>query len=366
MKLLSLIVSLSALTITAPLAAQDAEKPEMLSPGQIVDQAPAEEWQAIAASDLLIMKLQSDVKGKERQVIIQLMPPPFSQGWIRNIRKLAKANWWDDTRIVRVQDNYVVQWGDPAQEEAERKPLPDGLEVMGEDDYTIQTFPNFPIAISFDDATDEQIAFLKTAVAIARLKVDYLGLFEIDQQHDIDQFIANFSLSRMADRYSSINSFASGWPVAGEIGDETSNKNFWPVHCYGTVGVGRNLSPDTGSGAELYTVIGHAPRHLDRNIAVVGRIIEGIHHLSSLPRGFGPLGFYETPEEQVPIQSIRLASELPAAEQPRFEFLSTESKRFAQYAHRRANREPPFFIKPAGGADICNIPVPVRRVKAAD
>ncbi len=51
----------------------------MLSPGQIVDQAAPEEWQAIAASDLLVMDLEPDAKGKERRVIIQLMPPPFSQ-----------------------------------------------------------------------------------------------------------------------------------------------------------------------------------------------------------------------------------------------------------------------------------------------
>jgi peptidylprolyl isomerase len=125
------------------------------------------------------------------------------------------------------------------------------------------------------------------------------------------------------------------------------------------VGVGRNLSPDTGTGAELYTVIGHAPRHLDRNIALVGRVIEGIEHLSSLPRGTGPLGFYEKEEERVPIISVRLGNEM--ADLPAFEYLSTESASFAAYADARANRRDAFFIKPAGGADICNIPVPIRR-----
>ncbi|MEY4501771.1 MAG: hypothetical protein RIS52_1661, partial [Pseudomonadota bacterium] len=133
----------------------------------------------------------------------------------------------------------------------------------------------------------------------------------------------------------------------------------WPVHCYGMVGVGRGLSPDTGTGAELYTVIGHAPRHLDRNIALVGRVIEGIEHLSSLPRGTGALGFYESAEERVPITSVRLGSEMAAP--PHFQYLSTESATFAKYADARANRRDPFFIKPAGGADICNIPVPIRR-----
>jgi peptidylprolyl isomerase len=124
------------------------------------------------------------------------------------------------------------------------------------------------------------------------------------------------------------------------------------------VGVGRNLSPDTGSGAELYTVIGHAPRHLDRNIALVGRVIEGIEHLSSLPRGTGALGFYEKEEDRVPILSVRLGD--AARDVPAFEYLDTGSESFAAYAEARANRRDPFFNIPAGGADICNIPVPIR------
>ena len=159
------------------------------------------------------------------------------------------------------------------------------------------------------------------------------------------------------DPYAGAATFERGWPIG------IAENGMWPVHCYGMVGVGRGMSPDTGSGAELYTVIGHAPRHLDRNIALVGRIVSGMEHLSSLPRGSGALGFYtsEEADERTPIRSIRVASDLPAAEQPRFEYLSTESETFARYAEARANRRDPFFIVPAGGADICNIPVPVRR-----
>ncbi|GAA3255116.1 hypothetical protein GCM10020258_13330 [Sphingomonas yabuuchiae] len=42
-----------------------------------------------------------------------------------------------------------------------------------------------------------------------------------------------------------------------------------------------------GVGAELYTIIGHSPRGLDRNIAVVGRVVDGMDALSTLPRGTG-------------------------------------------------------------------------------
>lgn len=127
------------------------------------------------------------------------------------------------------------------------------------------------------------------------------------------------------------------------------------------VGVGRGMPPDTGSGAELYTVIGHAPRHLDRNIALVGRVVEGMEHLSALPRGTAELGFYATAAERTPIRSVRLASELPAAERPRLQYLSTESASFAAYVQARANRRDAFYIRPAGGVDVCNVPVPIRR-----
>ena len=133
------------------------------------------------------------------------------------------------------------------------------------------------------------------------------------------------------------------------------------------VGVGRNFSPDTGSGAELYTVIGHAPRHLDRNIALVGRIISGMEHLSSMTRGTGALGFYTEEEAHLrtPIQSIRVASDLPESDRPQFEYLDTSNEAFGRYALARANRRDPFFIVPAGGTDICNIPVPIRPIENA-
>ena len=301
-----------ALTLVgaAPLSPAPASAPAP-APSEIVAAATAAEWVAIAPSDLLVMELASDAKGKPRRVVIQLMPPPFSQGWVGNIRKLAAANWWDGTSVNRVQDNYVVQWGDAS----EKKALPVGLATVGESAY---------------ETTNVSQA---RAHAIGRTPPE-------------------------RDSYAQATGIFRGWPTA-----TGKSYRYWPVHCYGMVGVGRNLSPDTGSGAELYTVIGHAPRHLDRNIALVGRVFEGIEHLSSLPRGSGTLGFYETAEERVQILSIRVATELPAAARPRFEYLSTESASFAKYADARANRRDPFFIRPAGGADICNIPVPVRRMK---
>jgi hypothetical protein len=63
--------------------------------------------------------------------------------------------------------------------------------------------------------------------------------------------------------------------------------------------------------------------------------------------------------ERVQILSVRLGNE--AKDVLAFEYLDTESESFAAYADARANRRDPFFNIPAGGADICNIPVPIRR-----
>lgn len=314
--------------LAAPLAAQTPTQTPYPAPSEIVAAAPASDWVAIDTADLLVMTLAPDARGRARRVVIQLMPGPFSQGWVGNIRTLAAAHWWDGLSINRVQDNYVVQWGDAeAEDAAKARVLPAGLRVVPESEYVVADAMNF---ISHENAAGGRRRFAPLTVA---------------------------------DPYADAAGFWRGWPFAVGYGvpARSNFRGVWPVHCYGMVGVGRNLSPDTGSGAELYTVIGHAPRHLDRNIALVGRVIEGIEHLSSLPRGTGPLGFYETAEERVPIVSVRLATELPTAEQPRFDYLSTDSESFARYADARANRRDPFFNVPAGGADICNIPVPVRR-----
>ena len=122
------LISLAALfALTSPALAQDA--PAAPSPNQVVAEAPVEEWLDIPAQDLLVMTLAPAANGSGRTVVIQLMPEPFSQSWVDNIRTLARAQWYDGIAVNRVQDNYVVQWGDPNYDNPEAdgaaKPLPD-------------------------------------------------------------------------------------------------------------------------------------------------------------------------------------------------------------------------------------------------
>ncbi|WP_086607149.1 peptidylprolyl isomerase [Erythrobacter donghaensis] len=363
----ALLAAAAALALALPLAAQEEPKGAP-APSEIVAAAPKADWVAIPAEDLLVMTLAPDAEGKSRQVVIQLMPAPFSQGWVHNIRLFARSGWYDGISVNRVQDNYVTQWGDPNYDNPEAtgkpKPLPEGLKVMGEAEYVAPDIlaisdargrPRFNYALGATVMRNAMIA-TNSGVSVPR---------ELQEALKSGKPPATEEPPRMGDAYADFVTLALGWPLGGTMGEE--GNPFWPVHCYGMVGVGRNYSPDTGSGAELYTVIGHAPRHLDRNIALVGRVIEGMQHLSSLPRGSGALGFYtdEEADKRTAITSVRVANDLPTSEQPRFEYLSTESDTFATYAEAVANRRDPFFIVPAGGADICNIRVPVRRVAGA-
>jgi peptidylprolyl isomerase len=159
------------------------------------------------------------------------------------------------------------------------------------------------------------------------------------------------------DSYAPMVGHSGSWP----IGYDPQTGRAWLTHCYGYVGVGRDLAPDTGTGGELYAVIGHAPRPLDLNIAVVGRVIEGMPLFTARPRGTGNLGFYEDPKQAIPIARIRVASDLPAGERPRFEVMRSDSPSFSRYVTGRANRGGDFFKRPAGGVDLCNVPVPVRK-----
>ena len=286
--------------LVALAAAAPAQKPR--TPTEIIAAAPASAWRTIPADELLVVQLQSGGR-----VVIQLAPV-FAPVHVANIQALARAGWWDKSAIYRVQDNYVVQWGKNESED----PFPRGVVAKPPAEYSRP---------------------------LRGLAVRPLGY---------------------ADAYAPRAGFANGWPIGYDPRRGTASL----AHCYGYVGVGRGLSPDTGTGGELYAVIGHAPRHLDRNIAVVGRVVSGLEAMSSLPRGTEALGFYKERSQDVPIAWARLASALPAAERPSFQYMRTDSTTFAAYVRARANRNDDFFIRPAGGVDLCNAPVPVRPTPA--
>lgn len=317
---LAAVVTLAITSLAVPPAAdaQQSERPAP-TPREIADAAPASEWTEIAPDDLMVVTLAPTRSGEERQIVIRLMSEPFAQGWVDNLRTLTGARWYDGLWVYRLVDNFVVQWGDPASdpESGETpRPLPPGIVTPPESNYIHRPGPGAPQA---DPCASDA-----------------------------------FSVIAICDNFAAAAGFREGWPVAWNA------HSIWPIHCYGMVGVGRNEAPDTGTGSELYAIIGHAPRRLDRNLALVGRVIEGMEHFASLPRGHGRMNTYEDTSTRTPIVSVRLASEM--TDPPRFEYLSTESDSFAHMADVFATGKNAFYTVTAGDTDVCAVPLPVRRI----
>lgn len=254
------------------------------------------DWRPLDPANTLYLQLAAG------RVVIELAPA-FAPLHAANLRTLAHEHYFDGLAVLRSQDNFVVQWGDP-----------DGKRPLGTAAATVA--PEFTVA--------------------AR------GL--------------PFTRLPDADGYAPEVGFADGFPA----GRDPRSGEAWLAHCYGTVGVGRGNEIDSGNGAELYVVIGIAPRQLDRNIAVAGRVVKGMELLSTLPRGTGAMGFYEKPEQYVPILSLRLAADVPAAEREKLEVIRTDTPTFERLVESRRNRRDDWYKVPAGHVELCNVPLAVR------
>lgn len=290
--------SLAALLLAGSLnaAAQTPAKPTF---SDVVKASAPADWRPLDPQRTLYLELASG------RVVIELHPA-LAPNHVANIVALAEEGWFDGGAIIRSQDNYVVQWGDPTEKKETKRAK---LKLMGE--FTTPVGKDFPFT---------------------RLP-------------DVDGYAPEVG-------------FSLGFPV----GRDPKAGTAWLAHCYGTVGVGRGNELDSGDGTSLYAVTGHAPRHLDRNITVVGRVVQGMPLLSSLPRGTGNLGFYEKPEQHVPIKAIRLAANVPAAERSNLEVMRTDSASFAKAVEALRNRPGDWFKVPAGHIELCNVQIPVRPI----
>jgi len=272
---------------------------------EILDAAPPSAWRTLDPENTLHLDLPAG------RVVIELAPL-FAPRHVANVKKLARERWFDGLTVNRAQDGFVVQWGDPfAGEEGKARPLGSAEALL-------------PAEITRPAAG------------------------------------APFRRHPDADGYAPRVGFSDGFPA----GRDPRSGRTWLVHCYGTVGAGRDTAPDSSNGTELYVVIGHAPRQLDRNITVVGRVVRGMEILATLPRGTGPMGFYADPGQRIPIVSLRVAANVPEAERPALEILETDGPTWTAFVESRRNRRDAWYLAPAGHVDLCNVPIPVREAAA--
>ena len=302
----ALTIALAALTYSATAAtpaASGATVTKRATPADIIKQSKPADWRALDPENTLIM----EVGGK---TVIFELAPRFAPQHAQNIRTLARDHYFDGLAVIRVQDNFVTQWGDPVDDEKE----PEKLKPLG------------------------------TALAKlpAEFSVPYKGLA--------------LSPLRDKDGFAPVTGFANGIPVAAD----PARNRAWIPHCYGVIGAGRGGAVDSSNGSSLYVIIGQAPRALDLNITVVGRVIKGMEHLSALPRGSAAMGFYETPEQRTPIQTVRLLADLPEAQRPQLEVLRTDTATWNTLIESRRHATGDWYVHSAEHINVCNISVPTR------
>ncbi|MFG6485760.1 peptidylprolyl isomerase [Roseateles sp. BYS78W] len=307
MKHLTLALATAGLlssALAAPKPAPKATTPKK-SAQEILAASPASDWRALDPENTLLMELASG------NVLIELAPR-FAPAHAANIRALARGGYWNGLAVVRVQDNFVTQWGDPDGDDAAKaRPLPAGAS------------PKLPAEFS--------------------VPIDRIGKS------------AGFTKLPDVDGWAPRTGFAEGFPVAAD----PRTGQAWLTHCYGMVGAGRGDAVDSSNGTELYVVIGQAPRGLDLNITVVGRVLKGMELLSALPRGSAAMGFYDKPEQRTAIQRVRLLAELPPEERPALQVLKTESATWTQLLDARRYRGG-WFVHSPGHIDVCSATVPTR------
>lgn len=279
-----------------------------LTAAALLAQAQPADWRRPDPGHLLCI----DLDPPRGRVVVELHPL-LAPRHVSNVLALVREGYFDGLPILRVQDNYVVQWGDPDAEDAtQAKPI----RVASR---------HLPAELGFTLSTQDA---------------------------------ARFTPLPDPDTYAPRTGFLDGFPVA----HDPRSGLFWPVHAYGMVGAGRDNALDSGGGAEMYAVIGQAPRHLDRNVTLFGRVLQGMEFLSSLPRGPGPMGFYASRTEHVPIRTMRVAADLPVTERPQLEVLRTDTPLFRKWIEARRERREPWFHYRAGRLDVANLPIPVRAV----
>lgn len=302
----SFVAILIGVVMTA-LGAELAPKKAPTMADVLAASKPAD-WRELDPENTLYLELTNG------RVVIELAPT-FAPNHVTNIEALVREHYFDGLAFLRCQDNYVVQWGDPDAEKPDKK-------------RKIQT-AKATLPPEFDRSLDPKLPFTKLPDG---------------------------------DVYAREVGFCGGFPVARD----PKNKKMWLVHCYGMVGAGRDNPPDSGGGTELYVVIGQAPRHLDRNVTLVGRVWQGMELLSSMPRGTAAMGFYDKPEQRTLIKAIRVAADVPENERSKIEVLRTDTPTFQSLIESRRNRREEWFHFRAGHIELCNVPIPVREALKQD
>jgi peptidylprolyl isomerase len=256
---------------------------------------------------------------EEGTVVIELNPV-FAPKTVEHFKTLVAEQFYRGTSFYRVIDGFVAQGGDES--DIDGRPIGKPLKAEFEIDWPLKP-------------KDREEAKNWQALSWTPVQTD--------------------------DMFAPFTGFIDGFPAAR---DEKKAGKAWLTHCPGTVAMARNDDPHS-SATDFYIVIGQAPRYLDRNLTVFGRVIWGMDVVQRIKRG--PTlenGIIEKDLERSWIKQMRLASSLEADELLDIWVADTNSEGFKKSLQERRNRKHKFFYhKPPAVLDVCQVPVPVRLEK---
>lgn len=237
----------------------------------------------------------------EGQVVLELNPA-FAPETVERFRGLVRSDFYRGLSFYRVIEGFVAQAGDESD--------------IGEPG----SLPGLPA--EFERETDEKLPWTP-----------------VQQQ---DPFAAETGF---------IDGFAAG----------RDEDRVWLTHCPGVLAMARGEAADSGS-TDFYIVIGQAPRYLDRNLTIFGRVIEGMDVVQSINRGpTEENGVIQDDLQRSRILRMRLGEQVADAERQEYLVMDTNSPGFAELLESRRNRKDAFFHhRPPRVLDVCQVPVATR------
>lgn len=268
------------------------------------------DWRSVEPQNLVLIDTMYG------QTAVELAPE-FAPIHAARLRELIRAHFYDGLAFYRVIDGFVAQGG-----------IGEGTASTKDHPVEAKSLGRWPaLKAEFDRVSLPEPVF--TPLGNADLFAPEVG-------------------------------FENGFPVARDPKDGRE----WLIHCPGTFAFARDDDPDTAA-TEFYIVVGEAPRRLDRDLTAFGRVLSGMQYLQKLQRGDPDVdnGVISDLTKADKIVSMRIAVDMPAAERPAYTVMRTESRTFADSVELRRHPTSPFYFrKPPPVLDICNVPVPVKRL----
>jgi peptidylprolyl isomerase len=271
-------------------------------------------WNSLDPDNTVYLELQ------EGTVVIQLNPV-FAPKTVKHFKELLEDQFYRGMSFYRVIDGFVAQGGDES--DIDGTPIAKPLKAEFEIDWPLKP-------------ADKEKAESWTPMSWTPVQED--------------------------DMFAAYTGFVDGFPAARD--DKKAGK-VWLTHCPGTVAMARNEDPDSG-GTDFYIVIGHAPRYLDRNLTVFGRVVWGMDVVQRIKRGPAlENGIIEKDLERSWIKNMRLVSLIESDQRMDIYVADSNSDGFKKMLKVRRNRKEKFFHhKPPKVLDICQVPIPARLEKS--